>query len=98
MEVGPVGGWAMSEVVEPQRENLFLLFLFQQLYGLLQHTLQLSSFSDAQDWYIRAIACSTKQWQPRNQHLNLCVLLLLLAFFSFVHSYIFGLLEEECCN
>jgi hypothetical protein len=59
MEIGPVGGWAMCEVVEPERQDLLLLFLFQQLYGLLQYTLQLSSFADAQDWYIGAIACST---------------------------------------
>lgn len=47
MEVGPVGGGGVSEMVEPQSQDLFLIVLLQCGYHLLQRRLQLSAFPDA---------------------------------------------------
>lgn len=58
VEVRPVGGGGVSEMMEPQSQNLLLFVLLQCPYHLLQHQLHLTPFPEAQDRSIGAVAAS----------------------------------------
>lgn len=65
VEVGPIGGRAMSEVVKPKGENsLLLLLLLQGFNGVFEYFLEFTSFVHAQYRNISPVATSTQQWQP----------------------------------
>lgn len=94
-EIGPVGGGAVGEVVQPKGQHHLLLLLRQRPYYLFQYSLDLRPLRHAQHGCIRAVVGAAQQGKPRHQHLHLRRSNLL---FIFSLAQFFCLSDQECCT